>query len=859
MIGTTLGQLTITHQIGEGGMGAVYVAEHRVLRTKHVVKVLLPHWTQNAIIVQRFVNEARAAAAIKHRNIIQVQDCSQLPDGQWYIVMEHLEGGTLANFGASQGGPLSPQLILQIISQVANGLEAAHSRDIVHRDLKPENIFLTSRDGNPHHVTILDFGIAKLGEAEGGASTRTGQMAGTPAYMAPEQMRDLKSVDARTDVYAMGVITYQLATGGWLPYQDGGTPRTYYELSAAEIYHRQLTQPPIDPRHRHAGVSEAWANTILAALHADPARRPQSARQFAIMLAEATPGDSFAPSGVDIVRNVAFELFEIGNMLETVRAPMPKSSAHPPTSRYQYGQRLGEGGMAEVFRGTMIGAEGFARDVAIKRVLPGFSSVAQFANMFVQEARIVSQLAHPNIVQVLDFDRDADGRHFLVMEFVEGKDLSALRDSGPLPPSLIIFVMTEVLRGLGYAHNLPVSKLGMRGVVHRDVSPHNVLLSWEGAVKVSDFGIAKAKEASAATASTMIKGKAGYMSPEQANGEELDGRSDLFAVGVMMWELLAGQPLFVGTTQETIAQIFFRPIPRPSTLRPGVPADVEAVTMRLLERDRNARYRTAEQALADLARCADLPRDGRSELVRMLAERFPDALRARLSGRISTGHTVAGGGNASIATAQERPGAHTPVMGAWGPPSTTLGSAASQSVAREPKRSRVRYVLGAVGIAAALGVAITIWQLQAREDTTTLVAAPSTPPIATPQAVDASTTLHLTIQTTPVGAEVAIDGHARGPSPVALEMSPGSQFEIRAARDGFETATVKGVAERDGQIISVALTQKATSMQPDAGVGAKRVGSKTKPYAKDKTLGKSKTGSGSAPKPGFDPNEVGGD
>ena len=127
----------------------------------------------------------------------------------------------------------------------------------------------------------------------------------------------------------------------------------------------------------------------------------------------------------------------------------------------------------------------------------------------------------------------------------------------------MIFVISEVLRGLGYAHDLPAGT-DMRGIVHRDVSPHNVLLSWEGAVKVSDFGIAKARAASEATASVFIKGKPAYMSPEQANGQALDGRSDLFAVGVMLWEMLVGQRLFVGEdTRATLAAVLFGQIPRP--------------------------------------------------------------------------------------------------------------------------------------------------------------------------------------------------------------------------------------------------------------------------------------------------------
>ena len=181
--------------------------------------------------------------------------------------------------------------------------------------------------------------------------------------------------------------------------------------------------------------------------------------------------------------------------------------------------------MAEVYLARTVGAEGFTRDVALKRVIAGYSANADFAQMFVAEASLSSRLRHPNIVAVWDFDRDDDGAFFLVMELVEGRDLDALMSTGRLPLPVILYVIGEVLRGLGYAHNLPFGVDGVRGMVHRDVSPHNVLLSWEGEVKVSDFGIAKAREASEATASVFIKGKPAYMSPEQANGERLDGRS----------------------------------------------------------------------------------------------------------------------------------------------------------------------------------------------------------------------------------------------------------------------------------------------------------------------------------------------
>jgi len=395
--------------------------------------------------------------------------------------------------------------------------------------------------------------------------------------------------------------------------------------------------------------------------------------------------------------------------------------------------------MAEVFIGSAVGAEGFSRRVAIKRVLPGYSDHAGFAQMFIAEAQISAQLVHPNIVSVLDFDRDAEARLFLVMELIDGRDLGALLATGLLPLPVVIFVVGEVLRGLGFAHDLPTGS-GMRGIVHRDVSPHNVLLSWEGAVKVSDFGIAKARAASDATASVFIKGKPAYMSPEQANGDRLDGRSDLFAVGVMLWEMLVGQRLFVAKdTRATLAAVLFGQIRRPRLARPDVPKDLERVTMKLLERDLPARYATAEQAIADLMTCADAPRGGREALIAVLAERFPDSApvrqsvaRARALGAIPTPQpgavradslrteTATAGGTTATPTST-RPGLGT-LMSA---PTVTL------EASRRPRLAQILVVLAA---AIASGVVTFVIVSAARR-------APATQPphAAVGAAIDAAT------------------------------------------------------------------------------------------------------------------------
>jgi hypothetical protein len=326
----------------------------------------------------------------------------------------------------------------------------------------------------------------------------------------------------------------------------------------------------------------------------------------------------------------------------------------------------------------LVGAEGFSRPVAIKRVLPSYSDDTRFAEMFVKEANLTARLSHQNLVSVLDFDRDPVHGYYLVMELVKGCDLARLMATGALPVPVAIHLTCEILAGLGYAHHLPLNDLGISGMIHRDVSPHNVLLSWDGAVKVSDFGIAKAHGLAAASASVEVKGKLAYMSPEQANGQSLDGRSDLFAVGVMLWEMLTGQTLFLRSSpQESLSALLVQPIPSPREVRREVPADVAAVTMRLLQRDVSARSENANRAMEELRACRESPADGRSRLVALLHKQVAEAPR----------HPAAP--TLAVAPAEVRPGAR--------------GATARVSVpARAAARSSTRSMVRALGIAATL-------------------------------------------------------------------------------------------------------------------------------------------------------------
>jgi len=278
--------------------------------------------------------------------------------------------------------------------------------------------------------------------------------------------------------------------------------------------------------------------------------------------------------------------------------------------RYRLIRKLGQGGMAEAFAAEAVGVDGFVRTVALKRTLPEYGSDEGFARAFINEAKIAARLSHPNVVQVIDLDRDSAGRLFLVMEFVDGCDLDRLLESGArLPWPVIVYVIACVLRGLTAAHELTSDNGRPLVVVHRDVSPHNVFISFAGAVKLGDWGIAKRSAVTSSiaqgTREGVVKGKLAYMAPEQARGQALDGRADLYAVGVMLWEMLTGRPFMSpGTQDEQLAWILYKPIVSPSTVAADVPADLERVAMMLLERDPDHRYPSAREAIAALESCA---------------------------------------------------------------------------------------------------------------------------------------------------------------------------------------------------------------------------------------------------------------
>jgi serine/threonine-protein kinase len=295
LVGTVLeGKYEITRKIGQGGMGAVYEATHKLIGKRVAVKVLLDKYAQKDQIVARLQQEARLASSIGHSNIIDITDIGQTKDGRMFVVMEFLEGESLGALIA-RSGRLDQQRALRIARQVASALGAAHKKGIVHRDIKPENVFLLTRN-DQDYIKVVDFGISKSLRPEDGSDsprlTQTGMVLGTPLYMSPEQARGDEQLDHRIDVYALGVILYEMVTGE-VPYRG-----TNY----LNILSQVLADDPIPPSQVNKEVGPDLEAVIEKALEKDRDHRYQTMEELAADL-ELLMSESMASTGARITAN----------------------------------------------------------------------------------------------------------------------------------------------------------------------------------------------------------------------------------------------------------------------------------------------------------------------------------------------------------------------------------------------------------------------------------------------------------------------------------------------------------------------------------------------------------------------------
>jgi serine/threonine-protein kinase len=596
--------------LGKGGMGEVWRATHVGLDSPCAVKFLgVKDLLSSEDSRSRFEREAKAAAALRSRHVVRILDHG-LSDEIPYIAMELLEGEDLEHCLARRR-TLPPAETLTIAAQVGRALSAAHAIGIVHRDIKPANIFLAREDGDTV-IKVLDFGIAKRSalDVQSFRATASGAIMGTPMYMSPEQVRGSKKIDTRADLWSLAVIVYECLTGR-VPFAAESIGDLVLAVcSGARPVPSQVAEvpPAFDPWWARAAAIDindrfqtvqALLDGLTEALGAP--RGSTSSSQHLIRTYDEVSGlDETATA-------VAADTMDSDRV---VISPNPGASSGSgevaaPTGKYRVITELGRGGMATVHLVLVRGPGGFNKLQVVKRLRPALAADPDFLKMFLEEARLAARINHPGVVQTNEVGFDG-GHHFITMEYLDGQSLQSIVRAGPngeseedwgarLPLPMFLRILAEALEALHFAHELSDFTGEPLRVVHRDLSPHNLFVTYEGHVKLLDFGIAKAADSSEDTRTGILKGKCAYMAPEQFRGT-VDRRTDLFAAGIIMWQALTRTRMWPGLSD---AEIFQRlatgDIKTPRSVRPDVPEVLEKICMRALAIAPADRFQTAAE------------------------------------------------------------------------------------------------------------------------------------------------------------------------------------------------------------------------------------------------------------------------
>ncbi|MFN0250368.1 MAG: serine/threonine protein kinase [Kofleriaceae bacterium] len=440
------------------------------------------------------------------------------------------------------------------------------------------------------------------------------------------------------------------------------------------------------------------------------------------------------------------------------------------------------GGMAEVFLGVKKGLEGFLKVVVLKRVLPHFTDNAQFIRMFIDEARIAARLDHPNIVRTYEFG-ELDGQFFTVMEYLPGEDLrSVLRKLSTtrqwMPVHVAVGIVMQVCAGLHFAHELTDTSGNPLDLVHRDVNPANIILTYGGEVKIIDFGVAKTN--TTATVTGTIKGKIAYMPPEQVLARGVDQRSDIFSAGVVLWESLTGRRLFGRPTDAaTLYAIMNDPVAPPSRFRPDVPRELDAIVMRALSRDPDHRYHSAVEMSAALEQFMQSQPSYDTRIVAAMVEELFGTRRANAKRAISQTRSL--GQNISLVMKLR-----TDVRTELAARLETFASGSTSDVVadRAPPdlRSQQRLLGGvAMVLAGIVGVLGIVYAAKGSSDESE-----ARPSVSSPVRPERSALGSLLVATDPAGAAITVDGEPTGlETPATLTGYAAKHVTIRIERPGF--------------------------------------------------------------------------
>jgi len=379
--------------------------------------------------------------------------------------------------------------------------------------------------------------------------------------------------------------------------------------------------------------------------------------------------------------------------------------------KYLLMEKLATGGMAQLFRAKIIGVQGFEKFIAIKQILPHLAEEKDLISSFIDEAKLAALLNHQNVVQIYDFGNVEDS-YFITMEYLFGKDLRMIANKSkekglPLRLENCLYITSRICSGLDYAHKLKDFQGKPLNIIHRDISPQNVIITYEGDVKIVDFGIAKARSQSTITQVGMIKGKVAYMSPEQAAGKTIDHRSDIFPTGILLYEMLSGKRMFTGDTLQILAKVRRAEFEPPEAAIVDLPPKLYRILNLALAKEPEQRYQSCGEILADLEECMfELSlRPTARGLAQYMKELFKEDIAAEEQVMREAAEAAAAPAPEEIKPDREVPAAEKPAEMPMEEPAVKVEEAAAQ----KPTKRGFLYAALAAVVVAVIGGVIAFW------------------------------------------------------------------------------------------------------------------------------------------------------
>ncbi len=612
-----------------------------------IVKTVRRDHIGDSSFLARFLDEARVQAQLHHPGVAQVLDASTDESGEPYTVVEYVEGRSLGEVRqrATQAGvKVDWPAAVAIGVEIAQALAHVHGRcaadgsplGIVHRDLSPQNVMV----GYGGDVKLIDFGTARAQNRR--CHTVTGVVFAKPGYIAPEVARQ-EAGDGRIDLYALGIILWELCTGRKIVVGD---PMRHLDDAAAgkvvlppaarfcdapdtlDAILAKLTQSDPVARYVEAShVAAALGELLASAPPAPPGERGVRARIAGLMgaLWPNEPSASLAEFARLLRESRKFlELRALAGVTPVVATASVKSRSASADGRcldgtpYRLLRPVGGGASSVVWEGEHTE---LCQRVAIKMLLAEHAHSPVALERFRREARVLASLSHPKVVRVLDFGTAGDGRAFLAMEFCEGETLEARASKGALAWRDAAYLAVDAAEALGSVHDA--------GYVHCDFKPQNVMVSDAGQIKLLDFGVARVFPGAPPSRRSnrehevphgfSVVGTPEYMAPEQALGDPVDARADVYALGCVLYELLTGSCPFDGASPVVVLGKHLREVPIAPRLRAprrNVPTAVDAIVMRALEKDAQRRYPTIAAMRIALREALDVPERRRNRALR---------------------------------------------------------------------------------------------------------------------------------------------------------------------------------------------------------------------------------------------------